>query len=540
MESSPSSRLSLFIESGAHIHSPVEGRKCGVAINVAKDAARNVSLKFDGVQLSVRWEDAKKCATAELPACGPGHYEIDFLCGDMHERRTITVVPEHFTEGEFNTVIHDLREILPKTIAAQLQECGGLSDTNLATDHQPTVEQEFFRLRRLIAGTNDRLGILQILPMLQRECHKELLPEYEIRKIDDLRRPVISKLVQAMAIPGNFSPIGVLKRMFDVTYEHSYNTYENRLVKTYVQALQSRVSRLQARLQADGGPADIAIELDALASEFRLAGSRTEFIRVVRPLTVAGTRVTMVLLKNPAYRGVLEDYLGLAKHTSVRLEEPALSAPLNNFPLLYQFWINLKVVSIMLKVCAELGYQSVNHPWFKRDDRGLFIQAMSYGEAALELMNRTNGKVVRIGPWRMTGAAEGSSEPAAQPPLAVAVYPPQKPAVIVLFSPRYNVTTGSAKKTTTKKPSAKTKSKKRPIEETLGSIEPRKEDVDQLKNCLKQVKKPEGVREIQYAAILYPGEKRQIAADLDALEARPSDLEELQQDLYDVLKKYLA
>ena len=40
----------------------------------------------------------------------------------------------------------------------------------------------------------------------------------------------------------------------------------------------------------------------------------------------------MVLLKNPAYRAVFEDFLALHKLSSVRLEEPTLNAPLNNFP----------------------------------------------------------------------------------------------------------------------------------------------------------------------------------------------------------------
>jgi hypothetical protein len=49
----------------------------------------------------------------------------------------------------------------------------------------------------------------------------------------------------------------------------------------------------------------------------------------------------------------LEDYLALYKHSSVRLEEPALNAPLNKFPFLYQLWANLMVVSVVLQVCAE-------------------------------------------------------------------------------------------------------------------------------------------------------------------------------------------
>jgi hypothetical protein len=55
-----------------------------------------------------------------------------------------------------------------------------------------------------------------------------------------------------------------------------------------------------------------------------------------------------------------------------------------------------------------------------------------------------------------------------------------------------------------------------------------------------KIKAPEGVREIQYAAILYPGQRKQVAPNVEALPARPSDGDALQKSIYDVLKRYLA
>ena len=72
------------------------------------------------------------------------------------------------------------------------------------------------------------------------------------------------------------------------------------------------------------------------------------------------------------------------------------------------------------------------------------------------------------------------------------------------------------------------------------AIEPMKEDIDELLYCIDQVRGPEEVCEIQYAAILYPGQRKQIASDLEALPARPSDGDALHKNVYEVLRRYLT
>jgi len=562
MESSPSSRLSFYTEPGAIIPCPVEGRQCVIAIDIAKEFWPAISLKLGTVSLALRLDEAATCAHSDWPACGPGNYELSLECGDIRERRTITVVPQHFTVSDFTAMIHELTQLLPKSIASQLQECGGLSGTNLALDHEPTILQEFFNLRGAIKGTKERLGMTQILPIIQRECNQVLLPRHELRPANKVRRPEISKLPQAISMPDNIFSSGALKQMFDVTVEPSFETYENRLVKAYVQALQSQMSRLQVRLDSQAAPPAIASDLEALVSEFRLACTRATFLRQVRLPFVSAGRVTMVLLKNPAYRAVLEGYLALHKQSCVRLEEPALNAPLNRFPFLYQLWANLKVVSVMLQVCAESGYRCVSHPWIKRDNKGLFIQVMYDGEAAIELSNPTTGRAVRLLPWRIDSESEnsgsensGSENSASEDPsstnqelppaLAIAIYTPEQPPAVLVFDPKYKVAAASAqsavaKTTVAKKTPAKTKAAKIEMIDALSAIEPMKEDIDELLLCMDQVTSAEGVREIQYAAILYPGQRKQLAADLEALPAHPSDGEALQKNVYDVLRRYLA
>ncbi len=516
MESSPSSRLSFFSEPGKLLEHPVEGQRCGIGINVPKELRPLLTLTLDKKPLPLKLEEASIFAYSEWPPCPPGHYELALVCGDIKEIRTIAVMPQFFSENDLQYIVFDLSERLPNFIAAELQECGGLIGTNLKLPTEPTIEKEFARLSRAVNGTKDKLGILQLLPIIQRECHQILVPRNELKKANQTRKPDISKLPQAIAMAGNLFPSGALKQMYDVTVERSFETYENRLVKAYVLALQSQMLRLQTRMEAEQPKHPLAVELEALLTEFRLACARAQFLRELRrPFESAG-RVTMVLLKNEAYRTIFEGYLSLYKLSTIRLEEPALANPLSSFPYIYVRWVNLTVISVLLQVCIELGYKCVSHPWIKRDNQGLFIPVMSEGEAGVKLSCPRTHKAVSIFPWK-TASKKNATTAGAQelpPALAVAIYTPDKPPVVLLFDSKYAVSTGK-------------------------TIEPMKEDVEELLHGMEQSKTPDGFREIQYAAILYPGPRKQIAPDLEALAARPSNEEALRKSIYKVLKQYL-
>ena len=546
MESSPSSRISFFIETGAAIHGPLEGQKCGIAINITKEHWPLASLKLDTEPLPLQFDEAAMSVHAEWPPKGTGNYQLALACGDIHERLNIKVMPQYFRESDLLSIVQDLEDRMPKLISSQLQECGGLVGENLVQDQEPTIEQEFVRLRRAVAGTKEKLGVLQLLPIIQRDCYQVLVPRHELRKANQARKPDISKLPRAIAMPGNIFPSGALKQMYDMTVERSFETHENRLVKAYVQALQSQMSRLQGRLEAEATAPAIARELETLLNEFRLACTRASFLREVKQPFVSAGRVTMVLLKNPAYRAILEGYLALYKQSPIRLEEPALAAPLSNFPRLYQRWANLIVVSVLLQVCTELDYQCVGHSWITRDNSGLVIPVMKEGEAGIRLSCPITGRIVCVVPWKTDSdrANPHSSGPELPPALAIAIYTPERTPVVLLYDAKYQVAEDDTSKAVARKANSKTNTKLKAIKKdapvTIGGIAPMKEDIDELLHGMERSKTADGGREIQYGAILYPGQRKQITADLEALSARPSDREALEQSIYDVLRLYLA
>ncbi len=536
MESSPSSRLSFFTTSGVLIQSPIEGLECGIAVAIPKEREKVASLKLGTLALPLWFAQDSLCALSAWPACGPGQYKVSLECGDIRERRVITVMPQHFTENEFFYMVHELTDQLPIAIASRLQECGGLAGINLVAIQEMSIEQEYYRLRQAVRGTKERPGILQLLPMIQRDCYQVLVPKHELRKVNKTRRPDISRLPQAMTMPGNVSWDGYVNQMFDVTVERSYETYENRLVKAYVQALQSQFSRLLSRLESEPAQASITREIQDLFGEFRLTCSRTGFLRQVRLPFVSAGRVTMVLLKKPAYRAVLEDYLALYKRAPVRLEEPALNTPLNKFPYLYQLWANLKVVKAMLQVCAEAGFRCTSHKWIKRDSKGFFIDVMNDCSTAIELTSPTTGKTVKLIPWSPASGQVATNHRQDLPPaLTVCVYTAGKPPVVLVFDPKYKVVGVSPEMAVAKRTAVKAESA-----EALSSIEPVPEHIDELRSCTEAVRTPGGVREIQYAAILYPGLRKQIAATIEALPARPEDGEGMEKLIADVLRPHLT
>jgi hypothetical protein len=540
MASSLSSKLNFYDESGAKIAWPVEGRKYDIVIDVPKELHSDISLKLGMVSLPVRTEEAATCAYAVWPASGPGHFDLSLSCGNIREHRTITVLPEYFTETDIISMINDLTNLLPKSIASKLRQCGAQLGAEPTREQKSSIEDEWLRLRHAITGTKEKLGLLQILPIIQRECHQILLPRLEVRTADKIRRPEISRLPQAISMPGNVGSNDELYQMFDVTVEQSFETYENQLVKTYVQALRSQFSRLQAKVKAELAPPAMANELDALANEFNLACVRASFLRKVRHTSVSAGRVTMVLLKNPAYRAVLEGYLALNQQSFTTLEEQALDAPLDKFPFLYQLWANLMVLSALLQVCAESGYRCASHHWVKSYRKGTFIQVMNDGKAAVQLASPTTGTQISLIPWRSVNEGQNNSNLERPMALAIAIEAPAKPLVVLLFDPRYKVALKSATKNAAKKTQAKTIAAKNAPEQLVSSIEPLKEDVDELLRSIELLKEPGEEREIQYAALLYPGQTMKIASEVEALSARPAHGDSLQKNICDVLRRYLA
>ncbi|RTL35090.1 MAG: DUF2357 domain-containing protein [Candidatus Melainabacteria bacterium] len=515
MVSSLSSRLNFYDESGTRIACPIEGRQCQIFIDVPQELFSEIALLSGTVSLPVLTDSAGMYAYSIWPASPPGYYALSLFCGDIRENQTVAVIPEFFSETDFTAMINDLTVMLPNSIAMNLQYCGAQLGIVPSEQQRSSIEEEWFRLQSAIRGTQDKLGLLQVLPLIERECNQILLPQLEVRPTDKMRRPEMSRLPQAISMPGNMVELDKLYQMFDTTFKESFETYENQLVKTYVQALRSQLSRLQDKVRREAAPPAMANEIEMLSSEFRLACMRATFLSKVKRSIGSADRVTMVLLKNPAYRTVFEGYLALNQQSSITLEEQALTAPLNKLPFLYQRWVNLRVFNALLQTCAELGFQCVSHHWVKSYRKGAFIHVTNDGQAAVQLVNQTTGTVVNLIPWRPIHKNENSAQIEAPIALAVAIEAPGKPLIILVFDSKYKVALKS-------------------------SVEPLKEDVDEFLLSVESLKQPGNEQQIQYAALLYPGQNMQIAPGVEALSAHPAYGDAVHNAICTVLKRFLS
>lgn len=540
MESQRSSRLS-FYDAGAVITGPIEGRKCGIAINVPRELRPSIQLKLGSEFLPLFENEA--IAFSQWPPLGPGHYELFLACNEIRESKPITVLPTYFSESECNQIVQEITETLPTRLATQLIKCGAQISPPASRDQKSEFEQEFIRLRDAIMGTKDRLGMMQILAILERDCVRILIPKLEVRSVEKVRRPDISRLPQAMSMPGNVLSSSRLYQMYDTTVDQSFEAYENRLVKAYVLALRSRLSRLQAKLKAANAPRAVANEVDNLANEFHLAFMRATFLREIRNASITSVRITMVLLKNPAYRAVLQGYLALSQQSSVTIEESALSAPLNNFPYLYQRWAGLKLFSALLQVCAEKNYRCTNHHWVRSFNKSTTLQIMNDGRPAVQLWSDRTGLLVSYVPWTPNGPA---ATPATTAPTGVAIFieAPGQVGKALLFDPKYwvNPTDPSANDPNADANKPKRKSKKTIADENFkirAALDPLQNDIEAVARFKEQIKGMENASEIVYASIMFPGLHKQLGFDIEGIPAHPGDGDTLNKYLCDVLRHFI-
>lgn len=420
------------------------------------------------------------------------------------------------SEDDYLRLIRELVQVLPLSIAMRLQECAGLSYTTFTPHCKSAIEEDYLRLRQAIMGTKQKPGIVQLLSAIQRDCHQALVTREVLCKTARARRPNQNTLLRAICLPGNLSAKGKMERIFDLSVERSFDTYENRLVKTYIHIVHSRMAKLQAAME--NTDSEVKNDLETVFNEFRLACSSARFLNQTKLLPVISlSQITMPLLMKPAYRAMLEGYMELSRQPPLRLEEPALRTPQEQLPYLYKLWATLKVVDVLLRICAKSGYRCLSQQLLKKDDNGLLMQIIANRKPALLLHSGGTGAIVRLMLDRSYGAKgylRGSNQELCAS-LAVEVFTPAGQTYVVLFDPAFNVSSEE-------------------------DFDPLKEDIDKMLMCLDEITTEKGVRAVQYGAILYPGHRKRFAPRLEALPARPSVGTDLDDIIQDVLERFLT
>ena len=195
-----------------------------------------------------------------------------------------------------------------------------------------------------------------------------MLPRERVRRIHPAR------LAQAYATGRNLDAAGHPERLPET--ESSTRLTSTRTGSSASSTTKSqRIRRLHARLRSQHASSRHQRRARATWHVARRRRREATFLDDVSSPRQLPTQLTMVLLRRPEYRAALEGYLEFRRTVSIHLDEPALDAPLENLPSLYETWGTLQVIKALADAAIDLGFTATEQ-LFRRDASGLFLRVL--------------------------------------------------------------------------------------------------------------------------------------------------------------------
>ena len=523
MDSAPTSRLRHLDAHGEALSAPREWEPGYVEVEAPLEEWQELTLSCNGQALDIYARELAGTArvVAEWPRSGTGHYRLELEHGNFREQTIATIWPRKISKSNYLQLLEDLEE-LPPSIAIALQQRGALSGVKLPDPNESTLASELQRLRVAIEGSPKRPGLTKVLRALALDPYLVLqrtelwLPRDRVRRVDPFR------FAQAFAVGHNVNASGQPMRLPESRVEHTVDVYENRLVRVFHDQVNLRVRRLRRRLTG-GQAAAISDELASLERSLSAARREASFLDHVTAPRQLPTQLTMVLLRRPAYRAALEGYLEFRRTVSIRLEEPALDAPLENLPTLYEAWGTLQVLKAASDVASKLGF-TVSEHIFRRDTSGLYLHVLKNGRSALVMRHAPSSTTVKVIPQRTYGRGGTplrSASYAQTPDIVLEITQPERAPRVLIFDPKYKLESEE-------------------LADEISDGKPKKVDIDKMHAYRDAIRDGEDVRRVEYAAIIYPGASdEEFGAGLEALAARPGEDALVKARIRDVLAEAL-
>ena len=526
MVSSPISRLRYLDGRGTAIEVPLEWTRAFVEIHCEPEQLELVKLRRNGVALEISRKllADRYRVVAEWPLSGAGHYELELTIetGEDPERHRCTVQPRKLDATAVELMLVDLQRRLPASIAIALQRGGALAGLELVAPDETTLAEELDRLRRAIDGTRSRAGLARVLELLAQRPYQALRGSDVWTDRDRARRIDVTRLAQAFGQPGNLDEHRLPIRVPERRVEHSVDLYENRLLKAFHDQVNDRVRQL-ARAPRTRRSERLSREAQELTSRLASARRAARFLDRVSDLVEPPSRITMVLMRRSEYREALEGFLEFRRRVLVRLHEPALQAPLENLPFLYQSWGALTVIRVLLESAADHGFRVREERLIHRRDGELWIEILRNGQPAVVLAHPQRNSLVRVIPQRRysPGAAGLHSVSFTQIPDVAIEVTDESGTRVYIFDPKYKLQSEAT-------------------EDHAAQARPKKTDVDAMHSYRDSIRGEDERHVVRYAAILYPGTSAFYAEGLEAIRAHPNDSRTLESHVRDVLSQALA
>ncbi len=520
------SKLGFLSLEGEPLESPAEWQPALLEVRVPIEQRKEVQLWRQGTRLGIFLQEikGKERILADWSRSDSGYYRLRLEYQRKVEDQIITVWPQKISREAFAQMLEDLDARLPASVAIALQRTGALAGLKLPQPGETTLAQEMVRLRRAVNGTENRPGLIELLPTLAYSPHQILKTNEIWVRQEQVRRPSPSGLVQAFSRGHNLDANGHPIRVPDVRVEHTVDVYENQLVKLFFELVNQRLRRVRYAFDADpkGKPLN---EVNSLFTQLKKARQQAAFLDQVSQLKQQPNQITMVLLKRPPYHAALEGYLEFIRSPTVRLEESNLDAPLEKLYNLYQVWGTLEVIQTLLEVAEQKGYQVEKQCLVGRDKSGIYVRVLPNNQPAVVLIHPQHKTKVKLIPERTygkNGELYSVSEPL-RPDIAVEIELRNGSQQVYIFDPKYKLDSEK--------------------QENIGNQgKPKAADIGKMHTYRDaiRVRGREEMQVVSYAAILYPGSYESYTEGLEALPTYPGREAELQEHLRRVLDKALT
>ena len=486
---------------GAELEAPREWELARLLLPaVALSDWERVSVEVQGRAMPVRLERiggaVQVCAAWDR--AGAGTWRVRVRVGGTTADHLVAVAPAKLTGEQLSALVIDLEERLPASVAVSLDRLGAFAGLNWTPPAAATLAQELEQVRRALDGDDGLTGLSAILHDVARHPHQVLAREERWVRVEAARRPVSVRLAAALARPGNLLAATVPARVVDGHVEVSLDIYENRLVREFAGQAERRLRTLEcAATRVPTFGAAHGSTLRRLRVTLRAARHAAEFLDGVGALRTAPDRLTQVLLRRPAYRAALEGFVRFRRCARIRLDHPAMDAPMQDVPALYELWGTLIVLSEILALADTGGWQVVSQRLVKPGAVDPLVTVLGTG-VLLELRKggfRATLHVQRS--FNRTGADLHSISFEQRPDLVLEIHGGAGGRVLHLFDPKYKLSSA----------------------ELNGG--PVKADLDKMHAYRDAIRDGNGLRVVRSAAILYPGPDRLFGDGIGALSALP-------------------
>ena len=508
----------LFARDGSPLEQPLEWTPCILEIT-GLDEWDKYELYLQGVnlELSQTRKHGSMGIFVDLPRCGLGKYRLELRRKQKSIHHVIFEVrPLKLTKDSFHQLLDDIQFNLPYGIVFSLQKLGGLVGVQVEPWHESLRERELLLLRRAIYGTaGGKVGLLALLAALAQKPQRWLRDEQPWVKAFAARRPYVGGLVQALNRAGNLEN-GLPMTLPDRRVNSTVDTYENRIVRFLHYLVKKRLHRLQR-----AGKPEWQEEISAMSLKLANARRNANFLDHVTALKEPPSHVSMLQLKIPVYRAVLETLLELLRIISVQLDHPSMDHPLEELPTLYQYWGTLQVLQAMLSVGEQRGFVVESQRLLRRDMSGLVFSVFPQGRAALILRHPTTGSRISLYPEQSFGRSSTkgfySLSYQKRPDICIVCEEVEAPPQLLLFDPKYKLISEE--------------------KGTMNDSRPLREDIDKMHTYRDAIRHEEIERPVSFAGIIYPGKTEHFGNGIGAIGCIPGYTG--QEDIQEVLERFL-